>query len=427
MRSAGTNRTVVLFLLLAVSIVASVDRMAMSMLVAPIKADFGLTDAEVGFLLGPAFVILYVIFGVLFGMWADRGNRRNIIAGAIAVWSLLTMACGAATGFLSMAMARMGVAVGEAGGNPPAYSMISDLYDEDERGTALGVYSTSGNFGILVGFMAAGLLSEAFGWRNTFFLLGVPGLLLALVVYLGIKEPARKISVQKPEGDSAPPLLITLSHMMSQRSIRHLVAGGALAAFAGFGFSSWLPAYYERTFVGLDRGTIGVGLGLIIGIIGGAGTFLGGYFSDRVGKIDVRWRLRIAVIAIFAGWPIGLTSLFADNYLVALGLMALPSFVALFHLATLFALLQQLVEPRMRAVATAVLMVFTNLLGGGFGPYYVGVFSDVFADQFGERSLAWGMTSLIFFVFWAALHFYLASRHLLHDLSKRRVSSVVLA
>ena len=417
-RTQGTDRTFVLFILLAVSIVASVDRQAMSMLVEPIKADFGLSDGEVGFLLGPAFVILYALFGILIGFWADRGNRRNIIAAAIAVWSVLTMACGAAVGFVTMAMARMGVAIGEAGANPPAYSMISDLYEEHERSTAIGVYSTSGNFGILIGFAAAGLLSEAFGWRSTFFLLGAPGLALALVVYFGIQEPKRKTVTLQDDSGLAPPFLTTLSHMVSQRSVRHLVAGGALAAFVGFGYVSWLPAYFERTFVDLDRGTIGIGLGLLIGIVGGTGTFLGGYFSDKVGAYDVRWRLRLAVIAMVLGWPAGVGALFAGDYLVVLGLMALPAFVALFHIATLFALMQVLVAPRMRAVATAILMVFTNLLGGGGGPWFVGVTSDLLTDRFGDRALAFALTSLIIFALWSALHFYLASRHLVKDLGR---------
>ncbi len=413
-----THRTTVLLTLLTVSILASVDRQAMSMLVEPIKADFGLSDSEVGFLLGPAFVLLYAVFGILIGLWADRGNRRNIIAAAIAVWSVLTMACGAAVGFVSMALARMGVAVGEAGANPPAYSMISDLYDEHERSTAIGIYSTSGNFGILIGFAAAGLISEAFGWRNTFFLLGAPGLLLAVVVFFGIREPKRKTTTDQAGTDIAPPFSTTLAHMLSQRSVRHLVVGGALAAFVGFGYVSWLPAYFERTFVDLDRGTIGIGLGLLIGIVGGAGTFLGGYFSDKVGAHDVRWRLRIAVIAIFLGWPVGVSALFAGDYLLVLGLMAVPSFVALFHLATLFALMQELVAPRMRAVATAILMVFTNLLGGGLGPWYVGQVSDLLTDQYGEQSLAYALTSLIIFALWSGVHFYLASRHLVKDLGR---------
>jgi MFS family permease len=417
-RPAGPNRTAILFLLLAVSVVASVDRMAMSVMVEPIKAEFSFSDGEIGFLLGPAFVVLYALFGILFGLWSDRGNRRNIIAAAISLWSVLTIACGAAIGFFTLALTRMGVAVGEAGANPPAYSMISDLYDEHERTTAIGIFSTSSNIGILVGFAAAGLLSEALGWRFTFFILGAPGLLLGLIIYFFVKEPPRKVSLLETGDHVAPPFLTTFEHMWAQRTVRHLLAGGALTAFVGLGFSNWLPAFFERSFPEMDRGTINVGLGLVIGVVGGAGTFLGGYLSDRVAKRDIRWRLWIACIAIFLGWPIGLGSLFAGEYGVVLSLMALPAFVALFHVATLFALMQQLVEPRMRAVATAILMLFTNLLGGGLGPYYVGIVSDLLTDKYGEQALAWALTSLVFFAFWAAVHFFLASRHLLEDAAK---------
>lgn len=416
--TASNSRYYILFLLLAVQIVAQVDRMAMSMLVEPIKADFSLSDAEAGFLLGPAFVVLYAVLGVGFGIWADKGNRRNLIGYALVVWSVLTMACGMAVGFITMALARMGVAVGEAGANPPAYSMMSDLFDEHERGTAIGVYSTSSNIGILVGFAAAGAISEAFGWRNTFLLFGIPGILLALVMFATVREPARR-QIDIDAGDQSLGLMATARHMLSQQTIRHLLVGGALTAFVGLGFSNWLPAYFERTFVDLDRTTIGIGLGVVIGIVGGAGTFLGG-FSDRVARRDIRWRLWIACIAIAVGWPIGILSLFADDYRLVLALMALPAFVALFHLATLFALVQQLVASRMRATATAILMLFTNLLGGGLGPYFVGWLSDQLVDQYGERSLAIALSTLIVFAFWGGLHFFMANRHLVDDVERNR-------
>jgi len=417
--TASNSRYYILFLLLAVQIVAQVDRMAMSMLVEPIKADFSLSDAEAGFLLGPAFVVLYAVLGVGFGIWADKGNRRNLIGYALVVWSVLTMACGMAVGFITMALARMGVAVGEAGANPPAYSMMSDLFDEHERGTAIGVYSTSSNIGILVGFAAAGAISEAFGWRNTFLLFGIPGILLALVMFATVREPARR-QIDIDAGDQSLGLMATARHMLSQQTIRHLLVGGALTAFVGLGFSNWLPAYFERTFVDLDRTTIGIGLGVVIGIVGGAGTFLGGFFSDRVALRDIRWRLWIACIAIAVGWPIGILSLSADDYRLVLALMALPAFVALFHLATLFALVQQLVASRMRATATAILMLFTNLLGGGLGPYFVGWLSDQLVDQYGERSLAIALSTLIVFAFWGGLHFFMANRHLVDDVERNR-------
>ncbi len=410
------NRTFILFMLLLVTIVAQVDRMAMAVLIEPIRLEFGLSDTQAGFLLGPAFVVFYALFGIPFGLWADRANRRNIIVWAISLWSIFTMTCGAAVGFLSMSAARMGVAVGEAGANPPAASMIADLYEPHERGTAMGIFNMSPNIGILIGFAAAGLLSEVLGWRNTFFIIGFPGLLVGLVLWRFIAEPERDHAHDTEDARAQSGLRQTLRTMWSMHSVRHIIIASSLTGFVGSGFSNWLPTYFERTFTELSTGFINVGLGLVIGIAGGAGTFLGGFLSDKLAKHDQRWRLRIATIAIVLGWPIGILSLFTGNYMLTYALIILPAFVALFHIGTVWALMQSLVAPRMRGVAIAVLMFITNLVGGGGGPQYVGILSDAFAERLGEQALAYAMTTLIIFAFWAALHFYLASRHVVADL-----------
>ena len=423
--SIKNNRSVTLALLLSVAVMAGIDRNAMAVLVEPIKADFMLSDAEMGFLLGPAFVVLYALFGIPFGMWADRGNRRNIITIAISVWSVLTMACGAAIGFFTLALARMGVAVGEAGAHPPGYSMIADLYKEHERGTAMGVFNLSANFGVMIGFILAGYLSDALGWQATFYVLGAPGLLIGLMFYVCVREPDR-IAVKQTDPD-APPLRKTAETMLSKKSVQHLVIGALLAAFVSTGYANWMPATLERMFPDMARGTINLGLGLVIGVSGGAGTFLGGYISDKLGQRDVRWRLRSACIAILVGWPIGVTALFQDSYFIMLLLIVPPAFVALFHLASVFALLQELVEPRMRATATAILMLFTNLLGGGLGPQYVGLASDFLVGWFGDMSLTVALASLGLFALWAAFHFFMASRYLVQDLAQYKDSQAAPA
>ena len=415
---AETSRTKILYLLLGVTIIAQIDRNAMSMLIEPIGDEFLLSDFERGFLLGPAFVIFFALFGIPFGMWADRGNRRNIISLAMTVWSLLTIACGMAVGFISMALARMGVAIGEAGSNPPAYSMITDLYEEHERGTATGIYSMGPALGIMIGFSAAGLLTATIGWRGAFFVFGVPGILLALYIYFFSTEPERTATAEQAEEEvKFPPLFSTLKLMLGQKTMRHLLAAGALAAFVGIGFSNWLPPYFDWAFPEISVITVGISLGLLIGIVNGGGTFLGGYISDRLGIKDVRWRLWSICIAIFLGWPIGVGAFLADNYWLVLAFIALPAFVALFHLASLFMLVQQLVDVRMRATAIAVLLLTNNLIGG-MGPAYVGQVSDMLEPSLGVDSIKWGLASLVLFAFWAAIHFFLASRHLKEDLAR---------
>ncbi|MDP1555043.1 MAG: MFS transporter, partial [Hyphomonas sp.] len=202
-----------------------VDRQILVILLEPIKAEFGLSDGQVGWLTGLSFAAFYATLGIPVAMWADRGNRRNIISIALGIWSAMTALSGLAQNFWHLLLARMGVGIGEAGGTPPATSMIADLYPPQERAMALGVYTSGIGLGIMAGFALGGYIYELYGWRTAFFAAGVPGLILALIVRFGIKEPVRGLADQRKDEGPAPSLGETLKFIFSQSSYLWLLAG----------------------------------------------------------------------------------------------------------------------------------------------------------------------------------------------------------
>ncbi|HJP34942.1 MAG TPA: MFS transporter, partial [Gammaproteobacteria bacterium] len=291
-----------------------IDRQILSILMQSIKIDLGLSDQALGFLAGFAFAAFYATMGIPIALWADRGNRRNLISLALAIWSAMTALSGMAQNFTHLALARIGVGIGEAGCSPPAHSLISDYYPPEQRATALGIYSMGIPLGIMFGLFIGGWINEAFGWRRAFFVVGLPGMLLALIVRLTLKEPPRGLSENRAAGDERPTFLETLRFLMKRPAFLHIAFGGALAAFVGYGVISWFPSFLIRTH-GMNTAEIGLWLGIIIGIPGGAGIFLGGYVADKLGARDPRWYLWEVSVASIVALPFGAaTYLLSDPY-----------------------------------------------------------------------------------------------------------------
>jgi predicted MFS family arabinose efflux permease len=392
-----------------------IDRQILSILLEAIKLDLGLTDTQLGMLTGFAFALFYATLGIPIARWADRSNRRNIISIALAIWSAMTALSGIAQNFGQLLLARIGVGVGEAGCSPPAHSMIADLYPADRRATALGVYSLGIPVGILFGFMAGGWMNEFFGWRAAFFVVGIPGLILAVIVRMTVTEPARGMAEGKVASATQPGITETFRHLWGKRSFRHMAFGGALTAFVGYGMVTWIPSFLIRSH-GMETGEIGTYLGLIIGIPGGLGIVLGGYLADRFGSRDTRWFLWIVTVALVLSVPpTVMVFLSADPY-AALAWFILPVFLGNVYQATTFSQTQGLVELRMRAVAAAVLLFILNIIGLGLGPQIVGVLSDLLAPQFAEHSLRYSLLICGLVNVWAAYHYYVAGKYLRDDL-----------
>jgi len=412
--------------LTAVYASSQVDRQIMAILLEPIKLELGASDTQMGFLVGLTFAIFYATLGMPIAMLADRKNRRNIITAAIAIWSAMTVICGYAANFLQLTLARIGVGVGEAGSSPPSHSIIADLFPTHERGAAMGVFALGVNIGLLIAYLAGGWLSENWGWRTTFIVVGFPGLLIAAILFLTVSEPERGAAEtgQKEPVGSAPGFLTVAGHLWRIRSTRHLTIGASLAGFIGYGFVLWMPSFLVRSH-GLSPTEIGLILALMTGVIGGLGTFTAGKLSDVFARRDVRWRAWLVAVGKGGYVPFLAAVFLVDELWLALTFYVVPAFFGGFYLAPTFSLIQSLVSLRMRALASAILLFVVNIIGMGFGPQLVGIMSDWFAPEYGQESLRMSLLVLSFLNLWCAYHYFTAGRTLEADLA--RISNVTEA
>lgn len=412
-------RNYALFVLMLGYTANYVDRQILAILLEPIKQDLGVSDTQLGFLSGITFAIFYATLGVPIAMLADRANRRNIVAAAIAIFSTMTALCGFVTSFIQLTLARIGVGIGEAGSSPPSHSMISDMFPPEKRAAAMGIYSLGINIGILVGFLLGGWVSQWYGWRAAFLIVGVPGILIALLVRFTLKEPQRGHAdgITAQASAVAPKFGEVWKLLWAQRSFRHLAFGCAMAAFAGYAGVTWIPAFLMRSYA-MSPGEIGTWLALIIGFVGGAGTYAAGWLADRYGKRDVRWNMWVVAIIMFVCFPfsVGLY-LMADKYW-ALVFFVVPAFAGAAYIGPSLAMTQALVTLRMRAVASALLFLILNLIGMGLGPQVVGLISDLYTPAYGQESLRYALLTVMVVWPWAGIHFILAARTLKGDLER---------
>ena len=392
-----------------------IDRQILSILLEPIKLELGLSDTALGLLTGFAFALFYATLGIPIARYADKNNRRNLIALALAIWSGMTALSGLAQNFWQLLAARIGVGVGEAGCSPPAHSMIADYFPAENRATALGIYSLGIPVGILFGFLAGGWLNEFFGWRVAFFVVGIPGLILAVLVRFTLAEPTRGMAEGRVDSGEQPGVMETFRFMWRKKSFRHLAFGGALTAFVGYGLVTWVPSFLVRSH-GMETGEIGTWLGLILGIPGGIGIAAGGWMADKLGNRDTRWYLWVVSVALLIGAPFAFGVYLSDSALAALLFLIVPVALGNFYQATTFSQTQGLATLRMRAVAAAVLLFIINIIGLGAGPQAVGIVSDLLSKSYGQDSLRYSLLIFSFFNIWSAYHFYVAGKYLGNEL-----------
>lgn len=418
---ARRYRWFVLVMLTLVAILSFVDRQLMSILLEPIKAEFDLSDTQLGFLTGFAFAIFYAIMGIPLARLADQGDRRKLIAVVIALWSVMTAACGLATGFITLLIARIGVGIGEAGSAPAVQSMICDYFEPRRRATAMALQSTGVYIGILLGFLLGGWIAEFSGWRTAFIALGLPGVLFALIFAFVVREPPRGRLDNVVDPGKAPPLRETLRHLWSRRSYRHLPLAVSLYAFVAYGSMAWAPSFFIRTH-GMTLGEIGTWLALSAGVAGGLGCLVGGLVSDYVVNRtgDPRWHVWIPAILIAGAIPLYFAIYLAPTPLPALLLTIVAWFLGNTWLGPIQATLQGLAGLRMRAMALAIMLFVNNLVGLGLGPLVVGILSDALRPSFGIDSLRYALiAALVGASALSALHFVLAARTLRADLDAR--------
>jgi MFS family permease len=392
------------------------DRGLMVLLLQPIKEDLHLSDTQLGFLTGIAFGLFYATLGLPIARWSDRGNRVTIASLAIGLWGGTVMLCVLVSNFTQLVFARVAAAVGEAGCMPPTYSLVGDYFPGSaERTMAMSLYKLAAPLAALISFVLGGWLHETYGWRMTFFLMGVPALLIAVLLKSTVVE------VRAPRGTSPAPLL-PLPHMPDvlralwrQPSFRNLSLGLILLLTLGAGLGPWYAAFMMRTH-GMGTAELGVWLGLIFGLGGIAGILLGGYVCARWLAGDERAQMRASAVAITLLVPFFVAFLLLPDRNRAL--LALTPLVLAFNFfyAPSFVLLQRLVASEMRATSLAVVMLLANLIGMGIGPQIVGVISDVLAPAVGNDSLRYAMLTMSFVALWSAWHFWRAGSTVKRDL-----------
>lgn len=386
-KASNGYRYYVVWLLFAVYVLNFVDRQILSILNEELKAEFNLTDTELGILGGFAFAVLYSTLGIPIARWADRGNRVNIISLAILVWSAFTAVTAYAKVTWHLVVARIGVGIGEAGCSPPAYSLIADYFDQKRRATALSIYSMGVYGGSFAGLFIGGMVAEQYGWRTAFLVCGIPGIVLALIVKLTLREPPRGFSdppgAVKPE---LPPATQVLRNLWSKSAFRWLSIGAAFHTFAAYGVGHFYASFLVRSH-GLGLSEVGQVLGVIVAVGGLGGTFLGGYLSDRyVNRTgDIRYYLWIPALLLAINIPVGQMVYAMTERMPVLITMVFYIALSASYLAPNLAATHRLVTVRERALASALFLLIINLIGMGFGPPLAGLLSDAlkafFMDQ----------------------------------------------
>jgi predicted MFS family arabinose efflux permease len=403
-------------LLVLLYVINYIDRQILSVLLEPIKQDLGVSDTAMGLLTGLAFALFYTAAGIPIARQTDRGSRRNVILAGVVVWSVMTACCGLARNFVQLALARVGVGVGEATLNPAAHSLISDAFPPERRATALSLYNIGGNVGIMLGFIAGGWIGETFGWRQAFLVVGLPGLAAAILVRATLREPPRGHLEGLVDDTDEPSFGEVLRFMMRQRTFRHLCLSSAFYAFGAYGFTIWGSAFLIRIHH-MSLSETGIAMGLVQGIGGGLGTYLGGMLADRFGRKDPRYLAWVPALGGVLAVPLLGVFLFWPDRNGALVAYAIAMVFSVFFVGPNYAVAQSLARLRMRAQAAALLLFAINLIGLGIAPLVVGVLNDSLAASLGDQAIryslmATGATSLL-----AVFHSLLAARSIREDLA----------
>lgn len=384
----------VLGLLLATYTFNFIDRTIIATIGQAIKVDLHLTDTQLGLLGGLYFALLYTILGIPIARLAERWNRVSIISISLVIWSGFTALCGSAASFAQLALYRFGVGVGEAGCSPPSHSLISDYYEPKKRASALSIYSFGIPLGTMFGAVAGGWLAQELSWRMAFVIVGLPGIILAIIVKLVIKEPPRGHSdvvdtPLEPEAVAAPEpakprfslttelyeLWAVTKILFGKWPVLHMVLGVTIASFGSYGSGAFAPPYFIRAF-GLGLAQVGLIIGLIGGFSAGVGTLVGGFLSDWAGKRSAKWYALTPAIGLIACTPIYIIAYLQTDWQTTVLILLIPGVFHYVYLAPTFGVVQNSVEPRRRATATALLFFFLNLIALGGGPVFTGWLID---------------------------------------------------
>ncbi|HEV8713276.1 MAG TPA: MFS transporter [Candidatus Binatia bacterium] len=365
----------VLGMLFVVYIFNFIDRQILAILLQPIKEDLKISDTALGFLTGFAFAVFYTFAGLPLARLADRWVRRSLIALSLVTWSVMTAASGLARGFTDLALARIGVGIGEAGATPPAHSLLSDYFPPEKRATVLALYACGVPVGVGLGYWLGGWINDAFGWRVAFFVIGLPGVVMALLVRLTVREPVRGVSERQPLNAREYSIREVWRFFATLPAARHVSLAAAFHAFAGYGLAAWIPAFFVRIHH-MTPGELGLWMSWITAVGGVLGSFLGGMIADHWVRSQPRARAYVSMIGALLTIPFLVASvLLADQRLALLSFLPATVFGTLWF-GPAASIVQDLVPPAMRATASAVFIFILTIIGLGAGPQVIGILND---------------------------------------------------
>jgi MFS family permease len=437
-------RRYAIWLLFLVYVFNFLDRQIVTILAEPIKRDLGIADWQLGLMTGTAFAVFYCTLGIPIARLAERRSRPWIIGLSLAIWSGFTALCGLAQNFWQLVLARIGVGIGEAGCTPPAHSLIADYTPKEQRASAMALYLLGNPIGSLLGVVIGGLVADALGWRTAFMLVGLPGLLLAVLVVLTLVEPrTRRIAMaardaakeaaarQAAEGPQTS-FGDVLRVLKGKRTFWLMAIGVSIVAFIGYGHAPFGASFFLRVHgeeierlaaaVGLGPiGFVGVSLGLILGVAAGLGVWLGGFIGDRFGAQDPSRYMSIPGIAVLISIPVYTVAMLMPTFLPILPILAVNSVLVSLWQGPVYATVQSVAPVHMRATAASIFLFIANLIGLGLGPLLVGLASDILAGPFGMGSgegVRWALIGSQFLAIPAFICFWLARKTIAEELEE---------
>ncbi len=419
---AITNPKVMLFALLLVYILNFLDRQIVNILAEPIKRDLGLSDTQLGLLAGPAFAVFYAILGIPIARYADKAgtNRVWLISLCLAVWSAMTAVCGVAQNFLQLALARIGVGVGEAGCTPAAHSLIADSVPPEKRSSAIAFFGLGIPIGGLLGLIIGGVVNDQYGWRAALMLVGAPGILLACVLPLLIRDPRRcadSAHFKKATSSANTALSVkdAAREIFASKAYLYVFIAASFTAFLSYGKGLWTISFFIRSH-GLSTTEAGLAMAVALGVSGIAGTWLGGKMADIYGKRDKRHILTLPAIGMAVAAPILFAGYYAQDWRIAVALLIVPTMLNAAYYGPAYGCVQGLVRPEARAIAASLVVFGQNLIGLGMGPLLFGVLSDWLQPIAGAESVRWVLYGAAWLGLIPAFFFWRASLRLNDEL-----------
>ncbi len=411
---SGWYRHYCLALIFLVLVIAYVDRGIFGVVLEPIKAEFGLSDLQLGLLTGPAFALFYAVMGIPLARWADMGNRRIVISLCMAIWSAMTALGGLAQNYFMLFLTRVGVGIGEAGAMPPTHSLASGYYPTQHHGKVASLLSFAALLGSFAGVIVGGMILAATDWRTTLMAIGLPGLALAVIAFYTLREPRQVTRVPGLSEIFDRESRGVVARLFSKPTYLQLAIAFAVISFFTLGMPAFLIPFFQRSFeLDVEMATRYYGVTALISTV--LGTILAGALVDRMARRNLAWKLRLPGVLCLVAAPIMAVGLLSESAKQCLLFYGLANTLVFMALPALYSAVYGVSLDSERAMALAVLGLITNLIGLGFGPVVIGGLSDWLNPRFGIESLRYALALSVVFLGWASIHMLIGSRTLAQD------------